>query len=196
MKRWMDGPKWLLKRSEVLTTGCWLWRGFLTPAGYPKFSNRYAHRLTYTLYIAPIPEQHDLHHKCYRRDCVNPYHLQPIPRGEHVSQHRARPARPSASLEERRTANRAAQRRWKAWRYEKSGCRQCRQPAARGRTLCATHLERQRTRKREARSRVAAAAGAEGIEAVGSPVSSGAWARAPLDSGSCSATREKGEVEP
>ena len=152
MRRHIDGPKWLLARSQVQRTGCWTWTRSLDDHGYARYAGGYAHRKVYAEYLGPIPAGMVLHHRCYVRSCVNPYHLEPKTRGQHIAEHcAARPRVPRAAAQ-RKQANRQAQARWLAWRREKGGCRQCRARAVVGRALCAEHLERQRTRKRELRA--------------------------------------------
>lgn len=63
------------------TSGCWLWRGG-DARGYGVFNlpNKRgvvsAHRMSYTLYVAPIPAGLNVLHKCDVRCCVNPAHLE------------------------------------------------------------------------------------------------------------------------
>lgn len=71
-------------------SGCWLWTGHIKSVigygwfYYKKGGTRLAHRVAYELYIGPIPSGLDLDHKCRVRSCVNPYHLEPVTRGENV----------------------------------------------------------------------------------------------------------------
>lgn len=64
--------------------GCWKWKGHVNRFGYARFRpNRsdakvMAHRFSYEFYREPIPKGMDLDHLCRQRDCVNPYHLQPV----------------------------------------------------------------------------------------------------------------------
>jgi hypothetical protein len=74
----------LAKASPEPNTGCWLWadkgdngRGY----GRVRRYNRHhqAHRLFYELLVGPIPDGHELDHKCRVTFCVNPDHLEPVP---------------------------------------------------------------------------------------------------------------------
>lgn len=69
-------------------TGCWVWQKS-TVRGYPSTSSRKPHRDYFqranpTVDIAGL----DIHHKCHNRRCVNPEHLEPVSRSEHLTQHR------------------------------------------------------------------------------------------------------------
>ncbi len=63
--------------------GCWTWTGARQPEGYGKFElegrTRVAHRVSYELFIGPIPEGMHLDHLCHEPSCVNPDHLEPVP---------------------------------------------------------------------------------------------------------------------
>ena len=58
---------------------CWIWTAS-DVHGYGQFilsdkTKKFAHRYAYELIIGAIPENHELHHSCERRRCVNPAHL-------------------------------------------------------------------------------------------------------------------------
>lgn len=64
------------------TPGCWLWTASRDDWGYGTIKVetkrlKKAHRVSYELYIGPIPEGATLMHTCDRPDCVNPHHLRP-----------------------------------------------------------------------------------------------------------------------
>lgn len=75
-------------------SGCWIWTGALHN-GYGimgslgSVGTARAHRLSYVEHVGEIPAGMDLDHLCRVRSCVNPTHLQPVPRrinflrGEH-----------------------------------------------------------------------------------------------------------------
>lgn len=69
---------------------CWLWQG-ATRDGYA-----YArangivvglHRFVYEQTVGPIPDGHDLHHRCEARNCLNPKHLQVLTHAAHAATH-------------------------------------------------------------------------------------------------------------
>lgn len=64
--------------------GCWNWTGSLDTRGYgsTRIGARMvrAHRHAYETSIGPIPDGLDLDHLCRNRPCVNPEHLEPVPR--------------------------------------------------------------------------------------------------------------------
>ena len=74
--------------SHEPNSGCWLWAGTVTPAGYGQITLRKqnfgAHRLVYQLHGGVIPEGLQLDHKCKVRCCVNPEHLEPVTMRENI----------------------------------------------------------------------------------------------------------------
>lgn len=65
----------------VRPNGCWEWQRAIQTNGYGSVGyegkTHLAHRLSYQLYVGPIPAGHDIHHKCQNRPCINPAHLEP-----------------------------------------------------------------------------------------------------------------------
>ena len=79
-------------RIEIdLTTGCWVWTLRPSRWGYPVLgaggSTYRAHRLSYEIWVAPLPEGQDVHHRCEQKMCVNPDHLVALSRSEHRREH-------------------------------------------------------------------------------------------------------------
>lgn len=83
--------------SEVLFhegTACWEWQPKLDKGGYGRFSTEnehYAHRTAYRLFVGSIPEDKEIDHRCRRRHCVNPLHLEVVP--HRINQERMAEAR-------------------------------------------------------------------------------------------------------
>lgn len=67
---------------------CWLWTAFLPACGYGRFyvngKLHLAHRISYEMFVGPIPEGLCLDHLCRVRNCVNPRHLEPVTHQENV----------------------------------------------------------------------------------------------------------------
>jgi hypothetical protein len=70
-------------------SGCWNWQRHLTFDGYGlkryKGVKMGAHRVYYLMRQGPIPTGWELDHLCRNRACVNPHHLEPVTRQEHVT---------------------------------------------------------------------------------------------------------------
>ena len=73
--------------------GCWYWKGRHDKEGYPEFKvdqqKRKTHRWACGFVWGLRPGQH-VHHLCERKQCVNPWHLEPVSRLEHAARHRRR----------------------------------------------------------------------------------------------------------
>jgi hypothetical protein len=80
---------------------CWLWPGYIGANGYGYYRtnerNLTAHRVSYTIFIGPIPDGQQLDHRCRVRACWNPHHLDVVSprentqRGLPFREKRARP---------------------------------------------------------------------------------------------------------
>jgi hypothetical protein len=77
-----------LQREPVF--GCWLWTGSLDLKGYgrirpnPGASMTSPHRVSYELFVGPIPGDTEIDHLCRVRHCVNPDHLEAVTHQENV----------------------------------------------------------------------------------------------------------------
>lgn len=71
-KPWQD-------RVVIQADGCWRWSGAKNSGGYGHLNvsgkHWFAHRLSYTEHVGPIPRGLNVLHRCDVRDCVNPDHL-------------------------------------------------------------------------------------------------------------------------
>lgn len=76
-----DPREKLLKRREISASGCWLWTGPKDrPNGYGLYGGggrgtSRVHRLSYELFVGPIPDGLLVCHKCDVCPCFNPDHL-------------------------------------------------------------------------------------------------------------------------
>src|SRR5262249_50021508 len=66
------------KEPGPLGDDCWIWTLSLSE-GYGQvywngFGGR-AHRVSYQVFVGPIPADRQVQHKCDRKDCINPRHL-------------------------------------------------------------------------------------------------------------------------
>lgn len=75
-------------RQVALGDGCWEWLGHRNQSGYGRFwlLGRYevAHRVSYELFVGPIPVGLTLDHRCRNRGCVRPDHLEPATLRENI----------------------------------------------------------------------------------------------------------------
>lgn len=112
-----------------ISEGCWPWTGKLDKSGYGiygKGRNRLGHRWAYGFFRGPVDDTKDLDHLCENRWCVNPWHLEPVDRGENNRRAKithAWKAQISRWYETGRweSANAGAQRRAKQRRVEVEG---------------------------------------------------------------------------
>lgn len=81
-------PRLLNGIEPIPFSGCWIWTGKITKAGYGHISvngaYEYTHRLAYTHYVGPIPLEMEIDHKCRVRSCCNPDHLEVVTHLENV----------------------------------------------------------------------------------------------------------------
>lgn len=80
-RKGVSGRLWERVSPEP-NSGCWLWLGGHSPRGYGMFyvngKNRAVHRVSFELYVGPIPDGLELDHKCRNPACLNPAHLEPV----------------------------------------------------------------------------------------------------------------------
>ncbi len=74
---------------------CWAFQGYTMPSGHGQMAlgrrqdrRERAHRVSYELYVGPIPDGCIVHHTCESPSCCNPAHLQLTTRREHPSLHK------------------------------------------------------------------------------------------------------------
>jgi hypothetical protein len=77
---------WTKVAADV--TGCWLWTGALNSRGYGQFGvngkSTSTHRISYELFVGPIPEGLTIDHLCRVKACCNPAHLEAVTGAENT----------------------------------------------------------------------------------------------------------------
>ena len=80
-----NGP---LPESRPDLGPCWRWTGTRDRSGYGqmKYQGRRpgAHRVSYELFVGPVPEGLELDHLCRSPECVRPDHLEPVTHAENM----------------------------------------------------------------------------------------------------------------
>lgn len=75
-------PQRFWNKVEESTSGCWLWTASTSAKGYGHYYFEcavwQAHRASYTALVKDIPKGLQMDHLCRVRNCVNPYHLEPV----------------------------------------------------------------------------------------------------------------------
>jgi hypothetical protein len=68
---------------------CWEWLGTKSAAGYGQMrvagSRQYTHRVSYEMFVGPIPEGLSIDHLCRNRACCNPAHLEAVTHAVNVA---------------------------------------------------------------------------------------------------------------
>jgi len=87
----LDARKKFKEKVKIdAESGCWVWTGSRHPKGYGHFSlygrKFYSHRYIMEFLYGPIPVDMELHHKCGRRECVNPQHLEIVTHAENMKE--------------------------------------------------------------------------------------------------------------
>ncbi len=78
------------------------------------------HRLAWRFINGPIPEGHDIHHKCENRRCANVDHLEAMTRSEHVKRHQEKYAQEAQKVAKKprpRVQGKLKGRRLYPWEY-------------------------------------------------------------------------------
>lgn len=71
-----------LEAKVAKTDHCWFWLGHINGSGYGVIGvggkARLAHRVSYEVFVGPIPDGLVIDHLCRNRACIAPTHLQPV----------------------------------------------------------------------------------------------------------------------
>lgn len=66
--------------------GCLIWDGWTNDDGYGyvhhEGRDQPVHRVAYELAVGPIPDGHEIDHRCRRRACLEPSHLEAVTHAE------------------------------------------------------------------------------------------------------------------
>jgi DNA-binding transcriptional regulator YiaG len=81
----------ILRRTSETESGCLIFRGKINSDGYGRVSiggtSFRAHRVVYEIISGPIPINHQIHHSCETKACVNPDHLHSLNPKGHAAAH-------------------------------------------------------------------------------------------------------------
>jgi hypothetical protein len=77
-----EAKPYILENISVAPNGCWNWLRGKGACGYGHLhidkKCLKAHRVSYEVFIGPIPRGLHIDHLCRNRACVNPHHLEPV----------------------------------------------------------------------------------------------------------------------
>jgi len=91
--RWANHVSHFVEQVGPLKTPCHVWQRTIGAAGYGELVVRgvkhLAHRWFFEQSFGVIPSGYVLHHRCENKRCVNPTHLKPLRRADHLLRHQA-----------------------------------------------------------------------------------------------------------
>lgn len=85
-----QGPDYLVE-DRGFETPCWIWQKSIGSEGYGRIwlndvcGHAMAHRVYYAKANGHIVAGQEVHHRCGRRPCVNPEHLEQLSRRDHMA---------------------------------------------------------------------------------------------------------------
>jgi hypothetical protein len=76
-------------RVMIDEEGHWLWQRYIHPNGYgciglKTYRSQWAHRVSYEVFVGPIPQGLTIDHLCRIQRCVNPDHLEAVTQRENT----------------------------------------------------------------------------------------------------------------
>jgi hypothetical protein len=81
----------LLAKTTIDSGDCWLYQGWLQKNGYARIylpkpidGHVNAHRFSYEYFITEIPAELEIDHLCNQRNCMNPWHMEPVSHAENM----------------------------------------------------------------------------------------------------------------
>jgi len=90
--KYLNSIEYLLDYTKI-GDGCWIWNGSVNSKGYGKTRSnkttkrKYAHRLSFDLFIEKLNKDSVLDHLCETKLCVNPFHLELVTLSENFKRH-------------------------------------------------------------------------------------------------------------
>jgi hypothetical protein len=91
-KRWVNHPPQYVEQPGPLSTPCWIWQRTVQNTGYGELVRDGRKWLAHVWFYFRatgrlMPKNHVLHHRCGNKLCVNPRHVKPLTRGDHLTRH-------------------------------------------------------------------------------------------------------------
>lgn len=88
IRPWGGRPK--RDMMQVDEKGCFIWQGCFNSKGYACRGKLLVHRAAWAAFFGTIPAEHQIHHVCGDKRCINIDHLQCVT----IEEHRAAEGRP------------------------------------------------------------------------------------------------------
>jgi len=84
--------------SALDADGCWIWQGAIASHGYGRINMRvdgkhkslWAHIVAFTEYVRDLAPGEQVDHRCFKRACINPDHLQAVTKTINLERRRPR----------------------------------------------------------------------------------------------------------
>src|SRR5205085_853133 len=79
----------IMPKGGEVSDKCFIWEGEVHPAGYGSYEGRAVHRISFEIFVGPIPPDCELRHLCNNLTCVRPSHLEMLTDATSVPQESA-----------------------------------------------------------------------------------------------------------